>query len=389
MSALVARAEERVVQVGERAALRALGKIRAQPHLLRRADVHRDVAVQRHDVPVAEVVAVIALAGRASGRAEVIEIAARVRRDIVVIAGHRLGAGLEPAPGRVVAVLVVGARAVRIGVVAHGHHGARNGVHQVRSEGIPVLGTVGDISGADQHAGRDDVHGHRVRTRPAAAVRHRDAHAVQAQRRVGMGGADRRRLARGAAGARGAVAPADRVCPWGIVRVGVGEVDRELNRVLRIGGDVGAGAHHGRGAVAAPGARVGERFARDRHELPGVAAIVERELQDTGGAAVPHLAIGPDGAKPPGFGAPRPHDELPDALRRVGDAGRRLGREPLVEGVVRVHHHIHAGGVQHVPQRADVRVGVVLGVEQRVVPVSERAARRVSGQIGAQPLHLR
>ena len=58
----VAGTEERMMPVGKRATLRVAGEIRPQPLLLRRADVHRDVAVQRHDMPVAQVVAVVAFA---------------------------------------------------------------------------------------------------------------------------------------------------------------------------------------------------------------------------------------------------------------------------------------------------------------------------------------
>src|SRR3989454_11281411 len=62
VSPLVAGAEERVVPVGDRAPLGALGEIGLEPYLLRRAHVHRDVAVQRDDVPGAQIVAVVALA---------------------------------------------------------------------------------------------------------------------------------------------------------------------------------------------------------------------------------------------------------------------------------------------------------------------------------------
>ena len=141
--------------------------------------------------------------------------------------------------------------------------------------------------------------------------------------------------------------------------------------------------------MTAGGARVAERLPRDRHELPAVARVVERELQDAEAAAAPDLAVRPNRAERHDFGAARAHDELPDPLCRVGHAGRRLRREPLVERVVRIHHHIHARAVQHVPQRSDGGVGGILGVEQWVVPVGEGAARRVRGQVGTQPLDLR
>src|SRR5207247_668829 len=40
------------------------------------------------------------------------------------------------------------------------------------------------------------------------------------------------------------------------------------------------------------------------------------------------------------------------------------------------------------PQRTDVRVGVVLGVEQRVMPVGQGTVRRVGREVGAEPLDL-
>ena len=240
--------------VRDRALLGAVREIGLEPHLLGRAHVHRDVRVQGDDVPVTDVVAVVAFARCAGGRAEVVEVPGGAGGEVVVVAGDRLGARLEPAPGRIVAVLVVAARAVRIGVVARREHRAGNGVHQVRGEGIPGLGTVRDISSANQHVGRDHLHGRRVHVRRAAAVRHAHTCAVRAQRRVDMGGADRRRLTRRAARGRRVVAPGDRVGPGRVARVGIAERRRQVDRVSRIGGDVGAGAHGGRRAMTAGGA---------------------------------------------------------------------------------------------------------------------------------------
>src|SRR5213596_3394060 len=104
------------------------------------------VAVQGDDVPVAQVVAVVALGGIARRRAEVAEVAGGPGCVVLVVAGYRLGAGFVPAPGRVVAIGVVAARGVGVGVVPGHEHGARDGVEQVRGEGVPVPGAIGDIS---------------------------------------------------------------------------------------------------------------------------------------------------------------------------------------------------------------------------------------------------
>ena len=228
----------------------------------------------------------------------------------------------------------------------------------------------------------------RVRPCCPGAVGHRDAHAVEAERRIDMRGGDRSRLARGGTGARGAVAPADRVRPGSVVRVGIAERDRELDRVARVCRDVGAGAHHRPGGVTAGGARIAERLAGDGHELPRIARGVEGELQDAPGRAVSHLTVRTGVVGVDVLRAARADDELPDPLHWIGDARRRLACEPLVKGVMRVHHDVDPRAVQHVPQRPDRRVGVVLRVEQRMVPVGERTTRGVGGEIGAQPLHL-
>src|SRR5205807_6786167 len=102
-----ARAEQRVVPVGQGARPRVRGQIRLEPLLLRRSRPHRDVRVQGDDVPGAEVVAVVALGGVAGGGAEVAVVARGAGGVVVVVARHRAGARFEPAPGGRVAVRVV------------------------------------------------------------------------------------------------------------------------------------------------------------------------------------------------------------------------------------------------------------------------------------------
>src|SRR5438105_5399988 len=87
------------MHIGERATLRARGEIGAQPLLLRRARGLREVAAKGDDVPVAQVVAVVALRRIAGGRTEVAEIAGGPGRAVLAVGGGRPGARLVPAPG--------------------------------------------------------------------------------------------------------------------------------------------------------------------------------------------------------------------------------------------------------------------------------------------------
>ena len=375
--------------VGERAALGARREIGAQPLLLGRARPMRDLAVQRDDMPGAEVVTVVALGGITRRGPEVAEVAGRVVTHIVVIPGDRAGARLVAAPGGRVAVGVVATRPVGIGVVAQREHGARDRVHQIRGERIPAPGAVGDISGAHHDHGRGNQHSQRIRPGASSVVGDSDAHAVLAFRRVDVRRRDRRGGCR--ARARGAVTPRDRVRPGCVAAAPrIGEADREADRRAGAGGEIGAGVHgQRRRTVAAVCARVAESLTGDGHELPRVATVVERELQHTERPAVADLAVEADMIRVLGIsGAPRADDELANPERGVLDLGGGLGREPFIERVVRVDDDVDTSGVQRVPQRADVGVGRILGIEQRVVPVGDSTACRMGGEVGAQPLLL-
>src|SRR2546422_7896324 len=84
--------------------------------------------------------------------------------------------------------------------------------------------------------------------------------------------------------------------PGAIAGIGIAEAGGKGDRVARIRRDVGAGIHRRPCAVTCVRAGVGERLAGDRHELPRVRPVVERQLQDAKRAAVSHLAIGPGSA---------------------------------------------------------------------------------------------
>src|SRR5207249_4485537 len=95
-------AEAGVVPIGERALLGTGREIGAQPLLLRGPCAHAEVRVERDDVPLAHVVAVVVLRRVATGGAEVVPVAEGVRLVIVMVARGRPRPRLVPAPrGRV------------------------------------------------------------------------------------------------------------------------------------------------------------------------------------------------------------------------------------------------------------------------------------------------
>src|SRR5215470_6586580 len=117
------------------------GEIGPEPGILRRAGRRRDVAVEREDVPGAEVVAVIPPARRACGRTEVGIVGARARRVVFVISRGWLGAILVAPPRGVIAVVELVCRAVVVGVVAEqvDRRGVGDGVEQLRSGFVTAI----------------------------------------------------------------------------------------------------------------------------------------------------------------------------------------------------------------------------------------------------------
>src|SRR2546428_11770233 len=98
------RGIERVVVVRHDALIGVRGEIGPQPGILRRARGRRDVAVERDDMPGAELEAVITSAGGAGRGSEVGVIRGGPGRGVLVIPGAWLRARLVPAPGRIVTV---------------------------------------------------------------------------------------------------------------------------------------------------------------------------------------------------------------------------------------------------------------------------------------------
>ena len=387
--------------IGDGAALRARGEVGLEPLLLGRAGAVRDVRVQGDDVPIAQVVAVIALRGVAGRRAEVAEIAGGAGRVVIVVARCRPGARFVPTPGRAVAVRVVGARAIGVGVVAQGENGARDGVQQVRGERIRVHRAIGDVAGPDEddRAGRVHLHGDGVRTGARLTVRDRDVYAVEPKGGVDVGRGNRRRGACRGPRARAAIPPGDGVGPGCIVRSGIGERGGQRNRVIGVRREIGAAVdarRRGRWGrpVARAASRVAEVVAGDGDELPGVAGGAEGEFQYARGAAVVHLAVR-QGTTVEGI-APHPargDGELPDAQLGIRRAIGALRGEALVHFVVRIKHDRRAGGVEIVPQRFhggidDGEPVARRGAEARQMPNGDRAVGRVGREVGLEPLLL-
>src|SRR6185436_11591731 len=210
------------------------GQVGLEPNLLDRAECgghEARIAVQHHDVPRAEVEAVVAL-GRIAGRgSEVVEVRdGRGARIVFTIADHRIRAGLVAAPGWVVTVLEVRGRAVWIRVVAEGEDGALHGV-EYRRRGL-VVGAVapGDVAGQEQRNARGRLahsHDRLPGTCPAVLVGHRDAHGVRAGGGVGVPDRDGALAGLAAGGLRRAVAPVDRVRPGGVIRARITEAGVE------------------------------------------------------------------------------------------------------------------------------------------------------------------
>src|ERR1044072_1227686 len=67
-----------------------------------------------------------------------------------MVPDRRLGPRLLAAPGRVVAVVEGGGRAIRVGVVAGGEQRGRDLVEQVRGGVVLCPAAIGDVAGADE-----------------------------------------------------------------------------------------------------------------------------------------------------------------------------------------------------------------------------------------------
>src|SRR3990170_8271044 len=109
------------------------GQVRTQPLLLWRANAATDegaVAIEHHNMPATQVVAVVALSGLTSGRSEVVEVAGRPGSVVVMVASRRRRPCLMAAPGRVIVVGELGVRAGTVGVVPQREYRAWDSIQQ-------------------------------------------------------------------------------------------------------------------------------------------------------------------------------------------------------------------------------------------------------------------
>ncbi len=144
-------AEARPMPVREGALLGVRGQLRAQPLLLRRTHGHGDLVVQHHDVPRADVVAVVVVVDGSAGGAEVLVEARRVRGLVVLLAHRRPGPRLVPAPRRPIAGGVIGQRCVAVDVVPDREHGGAGIAVEHHRRGLIVRPIAArDVTGTDQ-----------------------------------------------------------------------------------------------------------------------------------------------------------------------------------------------------------------------------------------------
>ena len=131
--------------------LRMGGEVGPEPLLLGRAGTGRGDAVERHDVPRAEIVAVVALGRIARRGPEVGEVVPGGRARVVFVVAERgARARAVPPPARVVTALVVRERPTGVDVVTEGEHGAGDRVEDGRGGFVASGAARGHGSGPDE-----------------------------------------------------------------------------------------------------------------------------------------------------------------------------------------------------------------------------------------------
>src|SRR5258708_8479437 len=143
-------------------------------------------------------------------------------------------------------------------------------------------------------------------------------------------------------------------------------------------------------SVARAAAGIGETLPCFGNELPVISIGLERELQDAEGSRIAQFAIGLWRAERAVILAACANNEFADAARGVGRAIGRLRGKTLVIVIVAGDHDIGVGLIERLEERLNGEVVAVLaaGAKERLVPVSERAAGGMHGEIGAQPFVL-
>ena len=224
-----ARAEASVVPVRQRATRGVRGEVGAEPALLERAGAHVQVRVQRDNVPVAQVVAVVACARLAGRDAEVGEVAASPPHVVVVVSRNRVGALPVASPRRLIARHVVVVRAIGVRVVPQREHAAGNTVEQPRGRRGVGVGAGRNVSGTDEDLGRrGSFHERRERVDQGCPGSRcdRHAHGIPTRGGIYVGGVRRRPVGERSP-ISGPVAPADRIRPCGRGVRAAGHAERQ------------------------------------------------------------------------------------------------------------------------------------------------------------------
>ncbi len=144
------RAEHGGMPVGEYAVGCVCREVLAQPgHLC--GQIPRQGAVQRDDVPVSQLEAVIAPLVRSSGGTEILEVGTAASGQVVVIAWRRASASLVAPPGWLVAALELVVGPPRVGVIAKREDGACDAIEQAgRRAGASEQIAIGNVARSDE-----------------------------------------------------------------------------------------------------------------------------------------------------------------------------------------------------------------------------------------------
>ena len=142
------------------------------------------IAVERDDVPGAEVEAVVPGAGQACVQAEVVVIRNGAGSLVVVIPRSRPRPVLVPSPCRTIAVAKLFRRPQDLRVVAEREHRAPDAIQQTRRRfRVAVAGAQADVAGADEDFGY-----RRLDDRQIAVFRHGEKRAGCAGRHASRTG---------------------------------------------------------------------------------------------------------------------------------------------------------------------------------------------------------
>src|SRR6266568_5018671 len=177
-----------MVGVREGTPLGARREILLQPLHLGGGGPVGDDGVERNDVPVTEIVAVVPLRGIPRRRAEITEVTGGPRRHVIVVSGDRVDPRLMPAPRGSEAVREVGGGSIGVHVVADRDYAAGDVVEQRGGGFVPGRGARRDVPGThdDDDATANRRGGSRGSARRSERIRDRERDGIYAVRRVAV-----------------------------------------------------------------------------------------------------------------------------------------------------------------------------------------------------------